>query len=189
MTSAASFSREFVLSLAIATRVTSLLAIFLGRLDDPFASDTFDPKQGVESGWRELAGMGRSDELDSLLKDRLPVVKERIRASGRPGSAAAAAAIDVITALMTNVHDDAERCSSVAGLALRVAIEMDRAAADLPAEGLSWVAFELRGQAALFDLVTGAAGDFSDEFIDEVRTEAGVGSMAYRNAMRRLPVQ
>ncbi|GAA2517294.1 hypothetical protein [Winogradskya humida] len=186
MTNAAPLSGEFILSVAIATRVTSLLPIFLGRLDRPYVSDTFDPKQGVESGWCELTGMGRSEELDSLLRGRLPSVKEQIAASGRHGAAAAAAAIDVIAALLADVGDEAERCSRVVGLALRVAIEMDRASADLPADGRSWAAFELRGQAYLFDLVSEAAGEFSAEFIDEVRTEAGVESMAYRNGMRRL---
>lgn len=179
-------SREFALAVAFAARVTSGLPTFLGRLDKPFATDTFDPKQGVELKWRQLNGMNQPDDLEELLKAQLPLTKERINASNRRGADVAAAAIDVISALLDNSIDDAQRCTTVAGLALRVAMEMDRSAVRPPGGQRSWAAFELRGQADLFEFVLDAAEGFSLEFIDDLREEAGAESMAYRNGMKDM---
>ncbi len=178
--------REPAISVSCATPVTSLLAIFLGWLDRPFGTDTLDPEQGVELKWRELNGMTQPDELATHLKANLPSVRERIVTSDRPGSAAAAAAIDVISILLDDSIDEVERCSRIAGQALRVALEMDRASAVVPRNQRSWAAFELRAQADLFDQVAGAGEGFSAEFIDDLREEAGAQSMAYRNGMKAL---
>lgn len=172
--------------MAFTTRVSSLLTIFLGRLDRPFNTDTLDPKQGVELKWRELTGMTQPDDLETLLTTELPRMKDRVLASGRPGAGAAATTIDVILTLLDRSIDELERCTRIAGSALRVAIEMDRAAAAPPAGQRSWAAFELRGQADLVDQVADAAGGFSSDFIYDLRREVGAESMAYRSGMKGL---
>ncbi|MEU8158330.1 hypothetical protein AB0B94_32130 [Micromonospora sp. NPDC048986] len=179
-------NEELLVSVAAATRVTSLLPIFLERLDRPFATDTLDPKQGVELRWRELTGFAQSGALEMHLKDSFRLFTERIRASSRPGFQAAAAAIDVISTLLDRSVDDVERCCTIAGQALRIAMEMDRASAPLPDSQQSWAAFELRAQARVFELVAGSTAGFSPQFIDNVREEAGMQSMFYRNGMKAL---
>ncbi len=73
---------ELMISVAFATRVTSVLVIVLGRLYKEFFTDTLDPKQGVEMKWRELAGKGHSSELQQHLVEELPLLRGRIGAAG-----------------------------------------------------------------------------------------------------------
>jgi hypothetical protein len=177
--------RELALSVATADRVSSVLAIFLGRLDGLLLTDTFDPRQGVALRWRELGGMTQPGELLDHLRAELPSLRDRVSASGLAGSAVAAAALDVIGAL-TDDPDDPERFARITGHALRVASELDRASVAPPRGHRTWAAFEVRSQADIADLLTGAPEKFSPEFLDELRTESGGQSMAYRNGMKAL---
>src|SRR5690349_22859124 len=103
--------------------------------------------------WRELAGEAHSAELQTLLEERLPPLRERISRSDLSGALAATAAIDVIWALLDREGSEVERFPRIVGLSLSVAVEMDRAAAPLPDGHRSWAAFELRSQADLLDFV------------------------------------
>ncbi|MEU8228798.1 hypothetical protein AB0C12_04235 [Actinoplanes sp. NPDC048967] len=104
------------------------MTVFLGRLYGPAHTDVFDLRQGVALGWRELGGMTQSGELLTLLRAELPSLRERVSASGLPGSAVAVAALDVIGALT----DDPERLAPLTAHALRVAAELDRASVPAP---------------------------------------------------------
>jgi hypothetical protein len=170
----------------MANRVTSVLAIFLGRMDFPFNTDTLDPGQGVELKWDQLLMGPDSGELAALLKARLPALRATILASRRPGAAAAAGAIDVILSLLDDSIGEAERVIRVSGLALGVALAMDATAVPPPDGQRLWAAFELRGQADLFDRLADEGLVLTDEFVDDLRTESGMQSMAYRNAMKRV---
>lgn len=172
----------FGLSVASADRVTGLLSIFLGRLDRPLGTETFDPKQGVEMRWRELTGAPPSGKLVRLLEKKAPGLRETVLTAPLPGAGAAAAAIDVISALHDDSGDDLEGLSRISGLALRVAMEMDGTPAPAPDGQSSWAAYELRSQAGLFDLFT----EVTAASVDQLRTESGMRSMTYRNAMKFL---
>lgn len=178
--------REAALAVAFATRVTSVLAIILGRLDGPSATDTFDPQSGVESRWGELTGLAPSNRLRRHVLVQLPAVKARILSSGSSGADASAAAIDVISILLDEKLDQMEQCCRIAGAALRVALEMDHTSAAPPDSQTSWIAFELRGQAELADFAVSASDSTALEFIDALREQAGMHSMVYRNAMKSL---
>jgi len=173
-------------SVAIANRVTSVLAIFLGRMESPFNTDTLDPKQGVELKWDELFQGPDSGELPALLNARLPALRETVLASGRPGAAAAGGAIEVILGLLDSSIGEAERVTRVSGLALGVALAMDETDAPPPDGQRSWAAFELRGQADLLDMLTEQGQELTEDFVDDLRTESGIQSMAYRNGMKRV---
>ena len=80
-------STESALAVAFAERVRSVVSIFLERLDRPYATDTFDPVQGIELRWRQLNGMTQPPDLQRLLEAQLPLTRERIRSSGRDPSA------------------------------------------------------------------------------------------------------
>ncbi|MBU2670379.1 hypothetical protein KOI35_43445 [Actinoplanes bogorensis] len=153
-------TRDLALAVVFATRVTSGIDIFLGRLDRPYVTDTFDPGQGVELKWRELDGMTQPDDLARALRSELPLTRQRIQASNRPGASVAATAIDVIAVLLDDSLDDRQRVAAVAGSALRVALEMDRTAVRPPIGRRTWSAFELHGQADLADLVDDATEGF-----------------------------
>jgi hypothetical protein len=177
---------ELALSVATADRVSALLPIFLGRLDAPYSTDTFDPKQGVGLRWRELSDMTQPNDLIDHINAELPALREKVRASGRPGAAAATTALDVIGALLDEDVDELERISRIAGLALRVAAELDHESVVPPEGQRTWVAFELWCQADTADLLAGASDGFSPEFLDEFRYESGRRSMAYRNGMKAM---
>jgi hypothetical protein len=181
-------SRDAALAVAFADRVTAVLSIFLGRLDSPFGTDTFDPGQGIQLRWRQLNGMTQPPDLQRLLEAQLPRTRDRIRSSGRPGASAAAAAVEVILVLLDDSVGDVLRCAAVAESAVRVATEMDRVAARPPGDQLSWAEFERRGQADLIGFVAGAPDGLSPAFIDELREMSGEQGMAYRNGMKALAV-
>jgi hypothetical protein len=63
---------------------------------------------------------------------------------------------------------------------------MDATAVPPPDGQRLWAAFELRGQADLFDRLADEGLVLTDEFVDDLRTESGMQSMAYRNAMKRV---
>ncbi|MGW4943479.1 hypothetical protein ACWEOZ_18045 [Actinoplanes sp. NPDC004185] len=174
--------RELALCVATAERVSSGVTIFLGRLYGLAHTDAVDPRQGVALRWRELGGMTQSGELLAHLRAELPSLRERVSASGLPGSAVAAAALDAIGALT----EDPEGLARITGHALGVAAELDRASVPPPRGHGTWAAFEVRSQSDLADLLAGAPEEWSPEFLDELRTEAGMQSMAYRNGMKAL---
>ncbi len=103
------------------------------------------------------------------------------------GSLAAVAAIDVISTLFLDLGiDETERCWRVSGLSFGVALEMDRAGAPLPEGQKSWAAFELRSQAAILDFVAEARSELFVDLVQNLRMDAGMRSMVYRNGMRDL---
>ncbi|WP_433718609.1 hypothetical protein ACQP2Y_30485 [Actinoplanes sp. CA-051413] len=109
-------------------------------------------------------------------------MRERVSASELPGSGVAAAALDAIGALT----EDPAGLARITGHALRVAAELDRASVPPPRGHETWAAFEARSQADIAGFRARAPEEFSAEFLDELRTEAGMQSMAYRNGMKAL---
>ncbi|SCE73103.1 hypothetical protein GA0070618_0494 [Micromonospora echinospora] len=173
------------LSVAVATRVTSVIPVFFGRLAGVAYSDTFDINQGIESKWRELGGAPPSGDLEQQVVANLPRFRDRALGSGVAGAAVVAAAIDVVTALLAPLEEGRDRLPQVSAGALRVALGMDGISPP-PTGATSWLAFELRGQAELVDLVGPRGEGVSQDLLFEVRNESGAQSMTYRNAMKAL---
>ncbi|MGN9808495.1 hypothetical protein ACTMSW_03950 [Micromonospora sp. BQ11] len=174
------------LAVAVANRVTSVIPIFIGRLDGLGHTDTFDIKQGVEMKWRELGGVPSSGDLERLVVSNLPRFRERALGSGLAGADAVAAAVDVIAALLAPSRAGEDRLPNVSSGALQVALQMDRTSLPPPLDASSWLAFELRGQAELVDRVVPSNTDVAQDLVFALRNESGAQSMTYRNAMRAL---
>jgi hypothetical protein len=174
------------LSVAAVNRVTSIVPIFFGRLDGLRASDTVDVKQGVELVWRELTGQTRADALRREILSQLPDFGRRAIESGTRGATAVVSALDAIGVLLEEFTDSRGHLRRALSAALDVALEFDTLAVVAPAEQPSWATFELRGQAALFELVPVSANQVSPDQLSELRMTSGAASMDYRNAMKSL---
>ncbi|GHK05658.1 hypothetical protein SY2F82_74550 [Streptomyces sp. Y2F8-2] len=169
-------------SVAVATRVNSVLSVFFEKLSSQ--EDSFAAVQVVESAWREAAGQGEEAgfQLESIpLLERL---KGKAISLDNPAGAAVAAAADAALLISSYHRDDNPRVAEVMASALTVALEFDRHGIAAPEGYASWLSFESLGHADLANLVFGdeARLDPGDSF--EIRFKSGEDSMTYRNSIK-----
>ena len=169
-------------SVAVATRVTSVLSVFFEKLARQ--EDSFAAVQAIESAWRGAAGQGEEGgfQLESIpLLERL---KEKAISLENPASAAVAAGVDAALLVSSYHRDGNPRVAEVMASALTVALECDRHGIAAPEGYASWLSFESLGHADLANLVFGdeARLDPGDSF--EVRFKSGEESMNYRNSIK-----
>lgn len=174
------------LAAAAASRVRPVVPIFFGRMAGLLNTDQADLTQGVELVWRELGGLPREDALRHAVRLDIPQFRRRAAESGVRGAAAVTSALDAISVLIEESADSQECLRRSLAAALGVALEFDSLAVPPPAGQSSWTAYELRGQAELFEMLPASAESVPSELVFSLRTRSGEESMNYWNAMTSL---
>ncbi|MGA4731041.1 hypothetical protein ACWEOS_03575 [Micromonospora taraxaci] len=174
------------LAAAAVGRVRSVVPIFFGRMAGSLNTDQFDVTQGVELVWRELSGLPRANALRHAVRAHLPQFRHRAAESEVQGAAAVVSALDAIGILTEDCADSQEFLRRSMAAALGVALEFDSQAVPPPAGQPSWMVYELRGQAELFEMLPISTEIVSSELVYSLRMRSGEESMNYRNAMKLL---
>ncbi|MEV0725911.1 hypothetical protein AB0I37_24415 [Micromonospora purpureochromogenes] len=159
------------------------MSIFFGRMAGLANTDQADVTQGVQLVWRELGGQPKATALRRVVRLDIPQFRRRAVESGVRGAAAVVSALDAIAVLIEESADSQERLRRSMGAALGVAMDFDSLAVPPPAGQPSWMAYELRGQAELFEMLPISAESVSPELVFSLRMRSGEESMNYRNAV------
>ncbi|MER5454117.1 hypothetical protein ABT008_05000 [Micromonospora sp. NPDC002389] len=174
------------LSAAIANRVASVITIFFGRMYGLGNTDKFDITQGVESRWRELAGFPQSEKLIRQVRSHALKWRERLVDADSVGAPMVVSTIDAVRAVIDTPAGQDGGVAPASAAALQVALHFDRTTVAAPEGSSSWAAYELKGQASLFDMVASYDEGFTQSGLHDLRNESGAQSLVYRSAMKAL---